>query len=71
MTTTDHTRAALLRMDVNARRQLSIAMRDKVNEDPDEHHTMTPLWFALYAEIVDIDYDESQVLKELEKALRL
>lgn len=64
--TTNYIRNVLLTMDSSTRRALREVARARVNTDPDETDPMTRIWFAMYAQIVDLEYEEGEILRQLE-----
>ncbi|MGK2950136.1 MAG: hypothetical protein ACSLFP_16315 [Acidimicrobiales bacterium] len=70
MSSLNYLREALLPLDYANRRGLMIAARNKVNSDSDGSDPLAPVWFAIYAQIVDLDTEQTELLDQLEKDLR-
>jgi hypothetical protein len=61
----NYLRDVLLTLDGPSRRGLRNACRNNVNRDPQNTDPMTPVFFAIYLQVVDLENEEDALLEEL------
>jgi hypothetical protein len=64
---TPHVRDVLLTMDGTTRRGFLQAATAKVNDDPSNENDLTRLWWAVACQVIDLDTEERELMRELEQ----
>lgn len=62
---TNHVRDALLMMDTGRRRALAVAIHGRVSQDPENSDDMTPVWWAIWCQISDLDAEQAALFEQL------